>query len=570
MAVILTWQVAPTVGIETQGSGSNIPLSFNFYISHTGGETPTGNVYFNLSRPANPADSIVVASLPDFNSNSGPHNRSALYGTTSTYPTLTLQIKNDYYDETGNQGEIIRLSIHSAQPYTTANTIGYTDFTLFDLDFDEVVSPTSQTISSSASSVSFTLSQSGTSFFSTMSYRVISSVNGSTTTGGTQYWVVNSSSYQNTVFNLTGSQLPVAGTSGTYRVQMYNGNAWTNVGSQFFVTRQGVSLSQPISNGATVSDETPSGSVTVSFNLSSTGSGGVLQVMQRPTSYNPSINDVNWGSAQSVADNSAASFYFTQARGTVMYYYSRRYDSSTPSQAVGRTVNQSAGAVGAVAERIPTTPSIASITDNTTSHTVVLGNNPAADGFTSVYYYQSTNPNAMNSTSAWRDQGTDNPPTGWTTSSTFTSPTASTTYYYWALGWAESGGPDMATLTGPASRTTAATTTPSTGYGLEVYNSSNAVRMSVTDRDGLIYPNPNPLATDGLWSKNFTGTSTTVAIPGAVADSVALGNKFFALDMGSTSTTLGSNETYTFSTDLVTLTGFTAANKTIKFMVIRV
>ena len=556
MAVILTWQVAPTVGIETQGSGSNIPLSFNFYISHTGGETPTGNVYFNLSRPANPADSIVVASLPDFNSNSGPHNRSALYGTTSTYPPLTLQIKNDYYDETGNQGEIIRLSIHSAQPYTTANTIGYTDFTLFDLDFDEVVSPTSQTISSSASSVSFTLSQSGTAFFSTMSYRVVSSVNGSTTTGGTQYWVVNSSSYQNTVFNLTGSQLPVAGTSGTYRVQMYNGNAWTNVGSQFFVTRQGVSLSQPVSNGATVSDETPSGSVTVSFNLSSTGSGGVLQVMQRPTSYNPSINDVNWGSAQSVADNSAASFYFTQARGTVMYYYSRRYDSSTPSQAVGRTVNGAAGTIGAVSERIPTTPSIASITDNTTSHTVVLGNNPAAD---------------MNSTSAWRDQGTDNPPTGWTTSSTFTSPTASTTYYYWALGWAESGGADMATLTGPASRTTAATTTPSTGYGLEVYNSSNAVRMSVTDRDGLIYPNPNPLATDGLWSITFTGTSGTLAIPGAVADSVAIGNKFFALDMGqSGTTTRESNETFTFSTDLVTLTGFTAATKTIKFMVIRV
>jgi hypothetical protein len=92
--------------------------------------------------------------------------------------------------------------------------------------------------------------------------------------------------------------------------------------------------------------------------------------------------------------------------------------------------------------------------------------------------------------------------------------------------------------------------------------------MSVTDRDGLIYANPS--SSDGLWSKNFTGTSTTVAIPGAVADSVALGNKFFALDMGSTSTTLGSNETYTFSTDLVTLTGFTAANKTIKFMVIRV
>ena len=147
-----------------------------------------------------------------------------------------------------------------------------------------------------------------------------------------------------------------------------------------------MALSQPVSNGATVADETTSGSVTVSFNLSNTGSGGVLNVMQRPTSYSPPINDPNWGSAIPVASNSSASVNFFQDRGTSMVYYSRRYDAATNTQAVGRTINQSSGAVGGVTERVPTTPIISNVTSASNTHTVNLSNNPTSDGITPVYY----------------------------------------------------------------------------------------------------------------------------------------------------------------------------------------
>jgi hypothetical protein len=212
-----------------------------------------------------------------------------------------------------------------------------------------------------------------------------------------------------------------------------------------------VSLSQPVSNGATVADETTSGSVTVSFNLSNTGSGGVFQAMQRPTSYGPAVDDPNWGSAISVTDNSTGNVNFSQDRGTTMYYYSRRYDSATNTQAVGRTINQSPGSVGAVSERVPTTPIISSVTSASTTHTVNLSNNPASDGITTVYYYQSTSASAMSSETAWRDQGADTPPAGWQASSSF-SATAGVTYYYWALGWTDTNpGVDGSTLSGVAS-----------------------------------------------------------------------------------------------------------------------
>jgi|TARA_R110000744_G_scaffold4343_3_gene15702 hypothetical protein len=262
-----------------------------------------------------------------------------------------------------------------------------------------------------------------------------------------------------------------------------------------------------------------------------------------------------------VTDNSSTSFNFNQTRGTIQYYYTRRYDSGTNTQSVGRTINQSVGQIGAVSERVPTTPVISSVTIGSGTHNVVLSNNPPADGITVVYYYQSTNASAMASQSAWVDSGSGSVPAGWQSGSNF-SATTGVTYYYWALGWAVGGGDDGATLSNSVSQLTASATSAvgvvgqssANDYGLEVYNSAGQLRVGTLDRTSLF-----------LGSHSVTlgpsGQASGVQVSGATSSDC------YAIDLTG-SAAFAAGLTFTFGTDTLSITGG-SAGQNLSFFVVR-
>ena len=396
----------------------------------------SGQIYWELTRQSGTGS--------DFSATSGTSNAVVTYnsgGVVHAYAPMRAYITDDTVDETTGIGENFTVSVYLNSSKTTL--YASQTFKLYDADFN-ISGPAGTSvfnIAYGATSQNVTFTQGGAT--ETNARAIV--VRNASTNAVLFYDTWGATEYYNHTITIPNAYLPSAGSTSSYYIQVSNGQSYYTVGNTFTITRAaGVTFTQPVASGVLVVDETTVGSVTSTFQISNTGAGGTFWAMQRPTSYNPSINDPNWVQ-YSVLDNSSTSFNFNQTRGTIQYYYSRRYDSGTNTQSVGRTINQSVGQIGAVSERVPTTPVISSVTIGSGTHNVVLSNNPPADGITVVYYYQSTNASAMASQSAWVDSGSGSVPAGWQSGSNF-SATTGVTYYYWALGWAVGGGDDGATL----------------------------------------------------------------------------------------------------------------------------
>ena len=512
----------------------------------------SGQIYWELTRQSGTGS--------DFSATSGTSNAVVTYnsgGVVHAYAPMRAYITDDTVDETTGIGENFTVSVYLNSSKTTL--YASQTFKLYDADFS---------ISGPAGSNVFNIAYGAT------SHNVTFTQGGATETNARAIVVRNASTnavlfydtwgateYYNHTITIPNAYLPSAGSTSSYYIQVSNGQSYYTVGNTFTITRAaGVTFTQPVSSGVLVVDETTVGSVTSTFQISNTGAGGTFWAMQRPTSYNPSINDPNWVQ-YSVTDNSSTSFNFNQTRGTIQYYYSRRYDSGTNTQSVGRTINQSVGQIGAVSERVPTTPVISSVTIGSGTHNVVLSNNPPADGITVVYYYQSTNASAMASQSAWVDSGSGSVPAGWQSGSNF-SATTGVTYYYWALGWAVGGGDDGATLSNSVSQLTASATgavgvvgqSSANDYGLEVYNSAGQLRVGTLDKTSL-----------------FLGSHTVTLGPSGQASGVqvsgATSSDCYAIDLTG-SAAFAAGLTFTFGTDTLSITGG-SAGQNLSFFVVR-
>ena len=237
-------------------------------------------------------------------------------------------------------------------------------------------------------------------------------------------------------------------------------------------------MAAPRSNGAIVEDETPTSNVSVDFNFSNTGTGGVLQVLQSEdidsiNSGYPAANDPRWVDAVDVNGNAPPSgaqaatwshYGFRQPRGTARYYYCRRKNGSTIEL----------GSPYPVMEIVPSQPFIGSV-DHNSLFTEATVRTDVSDGYTTLYYHQNT----TGVRPVWEAESatqTEPNPTLWQQSPTFnTVPDES--YYYYALGWTHNNpAQDGACISTVTSRTA------SDGYGLEVWNASQKKIVSMSDR----------------------------------------------------------------------------------------
>ena len=512
----------------------------------------SGQIYWEITRQSGTGS--------DFSATSGTSSGVVTYnsgGVVHAYMPIQAYFTDDTVDETTGIGENFTVSVYLNSSKTTL--YASQTFKLYDADFN-ISGPSGTSvfnIAYGATSQNVTFTQGGAT--ETNARSIV--VRNASTNAVLFYDTWGATEYYNHTITISNAYLPSAGSTSSYYIQVYNGQSYYTVGNTFTITRAaGVTFTQPVASGVLVVDETTVGSVTSTFQISNTGAGGTFWAMQRPTSYNPAINDPNWVQ-YSVANNSSTSFNFNQTRGTIQYYYSRRYDSGTNTQSVGRTINQSVGQVGAVSERVPTTPVISSVTIGSGTHNVVLSNNPPADGITVVYYYQSTNASAMASQSAWVDSGSGSVPAGWQSGSNF-SATAGVTYYYWALGWAVGGGDDGATLSNSVSQLTASATgavgvvgqSSANDYGLEVYNSAGQLRVGTLDRTSLF-----------LGSHSVTlgpsGQASGVQVSGATSSDC------YAIDLTG-SAAFAAGLTFTFGTDTLSITGG-SAGQNLSFFVVR-
>ena len=515
----------------------------------------SGQIYWEITR-----QSGTSGSTGDWQNTQGTSNAVVTYnsgGVVHAYAPMRAYFTDDTVDETTGIGENFTVSVYLNSSKTTL--YASQTFKLYDADFS-ISGPAGSNvfnIAYGATSHNVTFTQGGATETNARSLVVRSG----STNAVLFYDTWGATEYYNHTITIPNAYLPSAGSTSSYYIQVSNGQSYYTVGNTFTITRAaGVTFTQPVASGVLVVDETTVGSVTSTFQISNTGAGGTFWAMQRPTSYNPSINDPNWVQ-YSVADNSSTSFNFNQTRGTIQYYYTRRYDSGTNTQSVGRTINQSVGQIGAVSERVPTTPVISSVTIGSGTHNVVLSNNPPADGITVVYYYQSTNASAMASQSAWVDSGSGSVPAGWQSGSNF-SATTGVTYYYWALGWAVGGGDDGATLSNSVSQLTASATgavgvvgqSSANDYGLEVYNSAGQLRVGTLDKTSL-----------------FLGSHTVTLGPSGQASGVqvsgATSSDCYAIDL-SGGAAFAAGLTFTFGTDTLSITGG-GANSNLSFFVVR-
>ena len=512
----------------------------------------SGQIYWEITRQSGTGS--------DFSATSGTSSGVVTYnsgGVVHAYMPIQAYFTDDTVDETTGIGENFTVSVYLNSSKTTL--YASQTFKLYDADFN-ISGPSGTSvfnIAYGATSQNVTFTQGGAT--ETNARSIV--VRNASTNAVLFYDTWGATEYYNHTITIPNAYLPSAGSTSSYYIQVYNGQSYYTVGNTFTITRAaGVTFTQPVASGVLVVDETTVGSVTSTFQISNTGAGGTFWAMQRPTSYNPAINDPNWVQ-YSVTDNSSTSFNFNQTRGTIQYYYSRRDDSGTNTQSVGRTINQSVGQIGAVSERVPTTPVISSVTIGSGTHNVVLSNNPPADGITVVYYYQSTNASAMASQSAWVDSGSGSVPAGWQSGSNF-SATTGVTYYYWALGWAVGGGDDGATLSNSVSQLTASATSAvgvvgqssANDYGLEVYNSAGQLRVGTLDRTSLF-----------LGSHSVTlgpsGQASGVQVSGATSSDC------YAIDLTG-SAAFAAGLTFTFGTDTLSITGG-SAGQNLSFFVVR-
>jgi hypothetical protein len=486
MATTITFDSSVTAATEPSGSGSTSHYFSWANIINNVHENSTINaskqVWYRVSRNSGSVGSGELGYTSGWEA-------LTQIGTSNNYTfDVDVLINDDGVDETARQGESFTLSIYSHS--SQYQLIGSVNFTLYDADFSaSSISPASQTIASNATSASVTLTQSQTPEAANPNMFMY---NTSTLTG----WYPSVGFGTSTTQSLTlpSTMLPPAGSTSNYIIRLYNGTAWyLQQPWNFSITKSAAALVAPTSNGAIATESSTSSPISVTLGFSSYGSGGVFQVMQSTVHSNPPPAGT-WTTV------SEAPYVFSQSRGTTRYYYSRRYDSSTGNTAVGTPTP--------VGEQVPTTPVLSSVTDTATSHTVVLSNNPSSDGITTVYYYQSQSSNAMASDTAWRDQGTDSPPSGWQTSPTFTGISTTTTYYYWAMGWTDSNpGPDGAVLSGPISKNSSGGSS-SLSYGMEIYDAGNNLRMSTAKRQPRLVGYVSGTGNGSTFSQSWTNFNT--------------------------------------------------------------
>ncbi|WP_347851791.1 hypothetical protein [Planktomarina sp.] len=541
-----------TFATEPSGSGSVNSFYWDasfLNIQDDSALNASGQVYWEVTR-----QSGTIGSTGEFSNTNGTSNITVTTnsgGIIHGFAPMQVFFIDDTVDETTGLGENFTISVYLNSSKTTL--YASQAFKLYDADFN-ISGPAGTsvfTISSTATSHNVTFTQGGATETNARQIAIRDSSNNAVlfydTWGATEY-----NSHTITIPN---AHLPSAGNTAGYYIQVYNGQSYYTVGNSFTINRQASSLVAPVSSGAIVADETPTGNVSVSFNLSNTGSGGTFWAAQTTSaSPTPSINDSVWNQ-YSVTDNSTASIPFSQPRETVRYYWARRFDGAS---------TQAVGTPAPVTEQVPVNPSISSVSIGTNTHTVnITAYSPVNDPvsgqpITSIYYYQSTNSNAMASQSAWVDSGSDTPPSGWQTSSTF-SATTGVTYYYWILAWTDSNpGPDGASLSTPQSQTTTAgggvVGQSAGGYGFEVYNSSGQLRVGNLDKTSLF------LGSHSV-TLNSSGNLIGHQVPGATASDC------YAIDLSGGGLFTPSIN-FTFGTDTLNITNG-GANASLSFFVVR-
>ena len=258
-------------------------------------------------------------------------------------------------------------------------------------------------------------------------------------------------------------------------------------------------MAAPVSNGAIVEDETAGLSVAVNFNFSNTGSGGTLQVFQSATYYAPysglpDDNDPGWTAAADAAGNAPSDGVqsttfshvgFTQARGTLMYYYSRRKSASAVE----------IGTPWPVTEIVPSRAYISGVSYNA-GYSVATVNTSVADTVTTLYYYASTS--STQPGYALTNAAQTSPSTIWSTNNSFTV-TPGSNYYYWVLGWTHNNpGPDGAVISPMFAATAGAGS-----MGLRVFTDATPplIRLDTKDKQIMHYA-----AFSGSLAKNGTAT----------------------------------------------------------------
>jgi len=244
-------------------------------------------------------------------------------------------------------------------------------------------------------------------------------------------------------------------------------------------------MAQPVSNGAIVVDETLRTSVDVNFNFSNTGSGGTLEVLQSDRgdhirSGYPPVDDARWVTAvdengnppsEGAQTDSWSHVGFSQPRGSVRFYYSRRKTGNAVE--LGRPYP--------VGEHVPTFPYIGTITHNASFTTATVNVQmpeepvlPYSSSRTEVYYYQSTEATQP----VWKAVSPTqiSPEAHWSASPTFTI-VPNVQYYYYVLAWTHNNpGPDGAAISAVVSRNA------SSKQGLEVYNEHGTKIITLADR----------------------------------------------------------------------------------------
>ena len=486
----------------TEPAGNSSALSFNFTgtiynINYNSTVVANSRFFYKVYRQSGSVGSWELGYTNGFANISG--NR---IGTTNNYTwSHNVVVNDDLRDETGWGGETFYIEFFSDSNLGTRfnvnqefNTATRHYFTLYDGDFLTLsASPTSQTVTGTSANI--TLNRNTTDSDIQATQTALFYTYGTTSTYVQQSFAWPSSNAASHTFTLNSSMVPAAGQTWNYSVKMSNGLQWVyQPNLNFSMTKAAAaSLVAPTSNGAIATESSTSSPISVTLGFSSYGSGGIFQVMQSTVHSNPPPSGT-WITVPS------SPYIFSQSRGSTMYYYSRRYDSSTGNTAVGTPTP--------VGEQVPTTPVLSSVTDTATSHTVVLLNNPSSDGITTVYYYQSQSSNAMASDTAWRDQGTDSPPSGWQTSPTFTGISTTTTYYYWAMGWTNSNpGPDGAVLSGPISKNSSGGSS-SLAYGMEIRDAGNNLRMSTAKRQPRLVGYVSGTGNGSTFNQSWTNFNT--------------------------------------------------------------
>lgn len=334
-------------------SGSSYSATFtdddNFTVTVSGSVSPPNTATVsvpNITEGQNLAINVTVTSIYDTtwhwhidrvsgnSSNEGTNPSHGDFTPVLGTNTYYVSYNDDSASEVQYQGEEFTIAIRSGPsnfPAEVGDEIARTNYLLFDNDTG-LASVSNLTIASSATSQSPSISYqfdttAGTGAVAYVEYRVVrTSPSGGVIYTGTG---VNGLPPNSGTVTPTISDIPPAGSTYTYRVDIYNGNVYLQ-GPSYTVTRQAPALVAPVISTVTDNNAAAS-SVTATVNLSSTGSGGTLYYNQTTSNSAPAINDSGWQTGNT----------FSHPRGTTRYYWAQRSDGS--NRAISSSVSKTVG-----------------------------------------------------------------------------------------------------------------------------------------------------------------------------------------------------------------------------------